>query len=154
MPKSKTRKPPPRRTDQATPGMSPAAVRAWFTKTATKKGAPFARSEYHPLGPPTYCWTNAWLYANEHDLGYAEGVVTMPNGTHAHAWVVAADGTAIEVTKGYDIATGYRGWVLDKDRVAAGSSTMGLDRSSILESAYASGAAPWPVILAHLTGRR
>lgn len=154
MPKSKTRKKDRRPVDQATPGMSPAAIRAWFVRTATKKGTAFTRSQFHPLGPPTYCWTNAWLYANEHDLGYAEGVVTMPNGLHAHAWAVAADGTAVEVTTGYEVATNYRGWSLNKDEVAAATHDWDLDRSSILETAYGSAVAPWPVLLARLAAAR
>jgi hypothetical protein len=153
MAKSRPRKPSPR-PGQAQPGLSPTRIRTWFTATAAKKGHPFERSAYHPLGQPTYCWTNAWLYAREHDLGYAEGVVTMPNGTHAHAWAVADDGTAVEVTRGYDAASNYRGWALNLDEVEAVSHDWGLDRSSILEAAYGSAVAPWPVLLARLAAAR
>lgn len=150
MPKSKPRKPRPTRAGQTATPATPIEARAFVTRKATRSGHRFTRSQYHPVGTPVECWTNAWFYAREHRLRYAEGVVTMPNGLHLHAWCVAEDGTAIEVTRGYDVGTDYRGWILNQREIEHLTQAWTGPRSSALESGYASGVAPWGVLLARV----
>jgi hypothetical protein len=104
---------------------------------------------YTPLGPPVECWTNAWNHAQARGLGYAEGIALMPNGWHAHAWCVTADGTVVEPTIGYDHATEYRGWILNTEgRVAVAALLSDEPRTSFLEAGLASGVATWEQIKA------
>lgn len=161
MPASKKRKKPTRRPRAANPAVkrSPmqrreteeqlaARVRAQFLDLAHTEGHLFPPvADYQPVGPPVECWTNAWLHAEARGLGYAEGIALMPNGWHAHAWCVTAEGTVVEPTLGYDHATEYRGFVLNAEgRHAINVLHDGDPRTSFLESGLGSGAATWEQI--------
>src|SRR5688572_16422100 len=59
----------------------------------------------------TDCWTHAWKYAQAHGLEYWEGVCELNGQWQVHAWCMQ-NGEVVEVTKGYEDATRYKGFKL------------------------------------------
>lgn len=145
--KSSTLKPSPMRRRETDEQLAERG-RAEFVAIAETEGHLFPSPAAHTsFGLPVECWTNAWRYAETHGLDYAEGIALMPDGWHAHAWCVTADGTVLDPTINYEHATEYRGWTFNPEgRHAINALYDGTPRTSFLENGLASGVATWQQI--------
>lgn len=117
MPVSKRRKPKRHLPPNAMPRFE---ARAHFKQLAQMDGTTFTLDGrvIADAAEATTPFTNAWIHADATGIEYAEGVVWRDDtGWIAHAWCVETrDGAdvIVEVTDGFDAATQYKGWVLDR----------------------------------------
>lgn len=114
-------------------------VRVAFVRLAVQAGRRFTGRRLAPeRGVHGDCWDHAWDASRTHGA-YVEGVCTVDGGLHAaHAWTIDAFGI-IEHTKGYETATDYRGFIIDRARAEVATGDWAMPRSSVLEVAIAGG---------------
>lgn len=124
-----------------------------FWELVQKSGRSFAVVQVHIRDSDVSgeCWTNAFAYAKERRLDYAEGWVQRPGRVpEHHAWVVNAFGMAIEVTPGYERATNYRGIVFSVHapliRHTERKWRNNVPRASVVETALAVGIPPEKIL--------
>lgn len=88
-------------------------VRRTLTHRSLAEGTRFDPGTYHPTGPATRCWANAWIAAADNGWQLWEGVASKGRGWYVHAWC-ADDAGILEVTEGWETATRYAGFRINQ----------------------------------------